>query len=121
MKNYYFEGEHVNGIYNDGEVTIFAVKDGEILGHAEDITIDLEVARSIVEDIEDNPEDYYLQSYLDYKGDTVYTLCRYLEKMPFDKNGIHATGSEYLETNGDWVTEYEDDIPEGYTPHVVNF
>lgn len=131
-----FYGRHLNAFYEDDvddndnvRVTFFAVENatggrlgcGTPVAHSDMITLPKKVADSIIEDIEMNPQDYYLQSYLDYKGDTVYTLCKYLEKMPFDKNGVHATGSAYLETNGDWVTEYEDDIPEGYTPKYIYF
>lgn len=137
-KEWCFEGKHVHSYYidsyyqsdNEGrvDVSIFAINsDGKPIAHTDHIMLDTNVADSIIEDIEKNPKDYLLQSYpmLDAITGEVcgeaYSLLHRLEKMPFDKNGIHATGAEYLETNGDWVEEYEDDIPEGYTPHVVKF
>ena len=127
-----FEGHHVHAYYIDPyyhsddegrvEVSIFAInEEGHPVAHTDHIMLDPKVADTLIENIEENPQDYYLQSYLDYQGNTVYSLCRKFEGIPFDKNGIHATGSEYLETNGDWVTEYEDDIPENYTPKYVYF
>lgn len=120
-----FYGNHVHGFYVDRpdengnvEVSIFP-KEGT--AYTEGIMMPKDRADAIIEDIEKNPDDYFLESFLDYKGDTVYSLCRHLEKMPFDINGIHATGTQYLETNGDWVDEYEDDIPDGYTPEYVKF
>lgn len=127
-REYCFEGQHLHAFYGADEdengkvdVGFFAQGDHGVKGYTDHIMLPKKVADALIEDIERNPDEYYLQSYLDYQGNSVYSLCRKLEKMPFDKNGVHATGSEYLETNGDWVTEYEDDIPEDYTPKYVYF
>lgn len=136
-KEWCFEGKHIHAYYIDPyyqsdegrvEVSIFAINaEGHPVAHTDHIMLDPKVADALIEDIEENPQDYLLQSYPMLDAETgevcgeAYGLLHRLEKMPFDKNGVHATGFEYLEVNGDWVLEYEDDIPEEYHPKYIYF
>jgi hypothetical protein len=84
--------------------------------------VTISIPRNIWEDIEENPDDYFIRVYNFHNGrGELAVLYHQLEEMPFDKNGIHATGVEYLETNGDWVTEYEDEEDHDFIVKEVRF
>ena len=118
-----FEGNHVEATWDkEGEYVFLTIypKDG---GLEINITnISRNIAESIVHDIEENPDDYFIRVYNFQNGrGELAVLYHQLEEMPFDKNGIHATGVEYLETNGDWITEYEDEEDHDFIVKEVKF
>ena len=44
-----------------------------------------------------------------------------LDHMPYDRNGSHATGVEYLDNECIWHYEYEDDLPEEEEVEEIKF
>lgn len=48
--------------------------------------------------------DYEVKSHATHK----VIKCVYLDEMPFDKNGVHATGNYVQFDNGNWELEYAD-------------
>lgn len=77
--------------------------------------ISYDLWKGILEDMVKNLDDYSLTKSVEPYHTEGEFLRHRLNHMPFDKyedgkGFIHATGWEYLEVNGDWVTEYEDDL-----------
>ena len=113
-----FEGKHLHAYYQDItdendliEVSFFAVEGSEnVKGNTENIKMKASEADKLIEDIEQNPEKYILQSSHDYKGNDVFALMRRSENMATNINGKVPSGWEYLETPGDWVLETKDEI-----------
>ena len=66
----------------------------------------------ICREIDTNPSDWWIEEDIYCKAAEGGILIHLLDQMPNDLNGVHATGREYLEVNGDFVTEYEDDLTE---------
>lgn len=126
VHGYYVDANHVHGCYDNldskVELSIFSVKDGKVMGYSEEVTLNKAIADAIIEDIESNPDDYFIRVYDFQNGrGELHILYHLLDNMPFDKNGVHATGVEYLETNGDWVIEYEDDEDYDFIVKEVKF
>ena len=117
-----FEGQFVHGYlyeydpdlepYSDGAAQFFCMKDGKPVAYTlPTVEITYDRWSYICKSIEKNPSDWWIEEY-SFSGADGGILIHDLGYMPNDINGIHATGREYLEVNGDLVAEYEDDLTE---------
>lgn len=105
-----FEGKFLHSYFDtqENEASFFSMnEEGYSTGYTVKVPLVYGQWRSICLDIENNPENYHIEFYA-FSPEEGF-LFHTLEEMPCDLHGVHATGDEYLEVNGDWVYEYEDD------------
>ena len=122
-----FVGGRLRSYYDHdaGEATFYPIDShGHSKGRSIEVTLPYSKWADICRRIETTPDEYVLQVCKAYNGEEYGVVCHHLDEMPFDRyeNGrgfIHATGWEYLESNGDWVNEYEDDTDD--VSHIIVF
>lgn len=90
------------GVNERGEHTLSLTLDGKTVTVRNKDRLHLEsVAEAVAEGVKEGDEYYFVGE----------KLFHNLDHMPYDRNGIHATGREYLDFNSIWRDEYEDDLP----------
>lgn len=124
-KEWTYESSVISASYTiigDGNVQLTISSKSDIEVKTEEVIVPREVADFIIGDIESNHDDYFIRVYDFQNGrGELHMLYHLLDNMPFDKNGVHATGVEYLETNGDWIIKYEDDEDYDFIVKEVKF
>ena len=121
-----FVGECLRSYFDHdaGEATFYPIDSyGHSKGRSMEVTLPYTKWAGICRGVEGTPDECILRVYKAYDGAEYGVLCHHLDEMPFDRwdenkwSFVHATGWEYLESNGDWVTEYEDDM-EGFLKSI---